>query len=95
MNTFDAISGFKMYRGKLDARKLEEGHLRRILEAALWAPSGHNSQPWEFVIVDDPELIQRIADYHIRGGLKAKKELAPRFHCTSPRRAGGLDQGKR
>jgi nitroreductase len=62
MNTFDAISGFKMYRGKLDARKLEEGHLRRILEAALWAPSGHNSQPWEFVIVDDPELIQRIAE---------------------------------
>ncbi len=61
MDTFDAISGFKMYRGRLDGRKLEEDHLHRIIGAARWAPSGHNSQPWEFVVVDDPELIQRIA----------------------------------
>jgi nitroreductase len=50
-----------MYRGRLDNRKLAEDDLRRILEAALWAPSGHNSQPWEFVVVDDPEMIERIA----------------------------------
>jgi nitroreductase len=61
MNTFDAISGFRMYRGILDSRKLEEDHLHLILGAARWAPSGHNSQPWEFVVIDDPELIQRIA----------------------------------
>lgn len=61
MDTFDAISGFKMYRGRLDERKLEEGHLRRIVASAQRAPSGHNSQPWEFVVVDDPELIQHIA----------------------------------
>lgn len=62
MNTIDAISGFRMYRGRLDRRKLEEGHLHEIIGAARWAPSGHNSQPWEFVVVDDPELIQRIAE---------------------------------
>lgn len=61
MNTFDTISGFRMYRGRLDSRRLEEDHLVRIIEAARWAPSGHNSQPWEFVVVDYPELIQRIA----------------------------------
>ena len=61
MDTFDAISGFKMYRGRLDGRKLEEDHLRRIVGSAQRALSGHNSQPWEFVVVDDPELIQRIA----------------------------------
>lgn len=61
MNTLDAISGFRMYRGHLDNRRLEEDHLHRIIGAARWAPSGHNSQPWEFLVVDDPELIQRIA----------------------------------
>jgi nitroreductase len=61
MNTLDAISGFRMYRGRLDSRRLEEEHLLRIIGAARWAPSGHNSQPWEFVVVDDPEMIQRIA----------------------------------
>ena len=34
MNTFDAISGFRMYRGILDGRRLEEDHLHRILGAA-------------------------------------------------------------
>ena len=27
-----------------------------ILEAGRWAPSGLNSQPWEFVVVRDPEV---------------------------------------
>ena len=28
----------------------------RIIEAARWAPSGYNSQPWEFVVVKDRKL---------------------------------------
>jgi nitroreductase len=28
--------------------------LRRILEAATWAPSAENAQPWVFVVVRDP-----------------------------------------
>ena len=27
--------------------------IEAILEAARWAPSGHNSQPWDFVVVRD------------------------------------------
>ena len=27
-----------------------------MLEAGRWAPSGQNSQPWEFVVVRDPEV---------------------------------------
>jgi len=27
----------------------------KIIEAARWAPSGFNSQPWEFVVVQDPK----------------------------------------
>lgn len=34
----------------------------RLLEAATHAPSAENRQPWEFVVVRDPELRARIGD---------------------------------
>ena len=33
-----------------------------ILHAAMSAPSGVNRQPWEFVVVDEPELLAQLAD---------------------------------
>jgi nitroreductase len=33
-----------------------EDQMQAILEAGRWAPSGINSQPWDFVVVRDPEL---------------------------------------
>jgi nitroreductase len=34
--------------------------LARLIEAARWAPSGENAQPWRFVIVEDREKIKAI-----------------------------------
>ena len=34
-------------------RPVDEAVLMRILDAARWAPSAHNSQPWEWVVVRD------------------------------------------
>ncbi|RLE85870.1 MAG: nitroreductase family protein [Thermoprotei archaeon] len=36
----------------------------RCLEAAIWAPSANNSQPWEFIVVTDPETRRRLANVH-------------------------------
>lgn len=36
--------------------------LDRILEAARMAPSACNSQPWKFLVVDDPQLLRQIAE---------------------------------
>lgn len=33
-----------------------------ILHAAMSAPTGVNKQSWEFVVVDDPELLKQLAD---------------------------------
>jgi len=35
--------------------------LRRCLEAARLAPSASNSQPWKFIVVNDPELVMKVA----------------------------------
>ncbi len=42
-------------------RPVEPEKVRRCLEAARLAPSASNSQPWKFIVVDDPELRQKVA----------------------------------
>jgi F420 biosynthesis protein FbiB-like protein len=40
------------------ANPVPEEKLRALLEAAVLAPSGHNAQPWRFVVLKDPRLRQ-------------------------------------
>src|SRR3954451_17751939 len=43
-------------------RRVEPDKLRSILEAARWAPSSYNAQPWSFIVAtkDDPADYQRM-----------------------------------
>jgi nitroreductase len=43
-------------------RPVEKEKIERILQAACIAPSACNSQPWHFIVVDEPELKNRLAD---------------------------------
>jgi nitroreductase len=36
--------------------EIDPAHLDAILEAGRWAPSGRNTQPWDFVVVQDPVI---------------------------------------
>jgi len=38
----------------------------KIIEAARWAPSGYNSQPWEFVVITDKKLKDGVCDIVVR-----------------------------
>lgn len=40
---------------------MEQEKIERYLEAARLAPSVSNSQPWEFIVVDDPKLKEAVA----------------------------------
>ncbi len=42
----------------------------RCLEAARLAPSACNSQPWRFVVVDEPEKKQAVAEAALKGPSK-------------------------
>jgi len=53
------IKGRRSVRSFLD-KKIPDEHLKLIMEAGIWAPSGSNIQPWQFVVVRDPELIKKI-----------------------------------
>lgn len=46
---------------RYDARPVEREKIEQCLEAARLAPSASNSQPWTFVVVDDPAIKDRVA----------------------------------
>lgn len=39
---------------------LSEDQLAQLVEAGMSAPSAMNSQPWEFVVVTDPEILKKL-----------------------------------
>lgn len=47
-------------------RPVRSGDLRLILEAGRWAPTAHNMQNFEVIVVDDPERIKRIGRIRTR-----------------------------
>ncbi len=52
-------------RKRLDFdRPVEEAVLRECLDIALQAPTGSNSQGWQFILVTDRDKIKAIADYY-------------------------------
>jgi nitroreductase len=42
-------------------KPVESEKLQRCLVAARLAPSASNSQPWKFIVVNEPELLQKVA----------------------------------
>jgi F420 biosynthesis protein FbiB-like protein len=36
--------------------------LLKALDAARWAPSAHNAQPWRYIIIQDPSVKRRLAE---------------------------------
>jgi len=45
---------------KFKPQKVPIQEIEKLLEAARWAPSGGNSQPWRFVIVTGEETIEAL-----------------------------------
>lgn len=43
-------------------RPVEKEKIERILQAARLAPSACNAQPWHFIVVDDADLKNKVAD---------------------------------
>jgi nitroreductase len=41
---------------------ITDDEMEKIVDAGRRAPSGYNRQPWEFIIVRDPEMIRSLGD---------------------------------
>ena len=45
---------------KFEERPVEQEKLVQLLEAGMAAPSANNGQPWEFVVVTDTDLLEKV-----------------------------------
>lgn len=44
---------------------IDEDVLQRVCQAALWAPSGGNRQPWRLIVVQGRQLKQQLSDLYV------------------------------
>ncbi len=47
---------------KFKSDPIPDGVVEKVLEAAHWAQSGANAQPWEFIVIRDRKTINKMAD---------------------------------
>jgi len=60
-NIIDSIKKRRSIR-KYSSRKVSIDILRQVLEAARWAPSAHNAQPWRFIVLIDASLKRELSE---------------------------------
>ncbi len=68
MKTLESIKTRRSIR-KYTNNKIDRNDVLTILEAAMYAPSARNYQPWHFVVIDDESLKQQLSKVHPYGGM--------------------------
>ncbi len=63
MDVLEAIFTRRSIRNFTD-REIEPEKIETLLRAAMQAPSAHNKQPWQFVVINKRPLLDAIADFH-------------------------------
>ena len=73
---------------KYEDRPVEDDKIEKLLRAAMAAPSAVNQQPWEFYIVEDPDILEELYETTPYAKLTAKAPVAIvtayRKECTVP-----------
>ena len=59
-HVFDAIYGRRSIRAYREDREVEHEKIIKLLRAGMAAPSACNIQPWEFIVITDPEAVSRV-----------------------------------
>ena len=63
MTLTEAMSTLRAVR-RLRPDPIPDEVLDRVLQAAAWAPTGGNAQPWRIVLVRDPQAKQRLGELY-------------------------------
>ena len=61
MEVFEAIKGRRSIRA-FKRRDVSDEDVAKLIDAAIWAPSAGNIQPWEFVIIRKPDGKKRLVE---------------------------------
>ena len=73
---YDAMRTLRAVR-RLRPDPIPNDVLRRVLEAATWAPSGGNRQAWRVIAVKDPVRKQRLGELYKRVAHRSFSHIQP------------------
>ena len=75
MEILDIFANRRSVR-KYAPKPLEDEALDKILKAGLLAPSGHARRPWEFILVRDKQMLERLSGCRSSGADMLKQAAA-------------------
>jgi nitroreductase len=75
METLTAIMTRRSIR-KYSPEPIQDDLVKKILAAAMNAPSAGNQQPWQFVVVNERKSLDAIAEIHPHGKMLKQAPLA-------------------
>ncbi len=74
MDIFEAIFTRRSIR-KFTDQNIDDSDVKKMLEAAMVAPSAGNSKPWRFIVVRDPQGLEAVAKFNPYAGMALKSAL--------------------
>ena len=77
---------------KFKDQPVESEKIDSILESALRAPSGGGSRPWEFVVVTDKSLLQKLSVAREGGSAFVRDAAVGVVVCGDPKKTGTLPE---
>lgn len=87
MNFHDLIVNRRSIR-KFKEQEISADEVKTIIEAGLLAPSSKMSRPWHFILVDDPETLQKISESRQMGAHAVAKCKLAVVVCADSRLTG-------
>ena len=78
MDVFDCIKTRRSIRN-YTSQPIDKTDIDKIIESAVWTPSGKNGQPWKFKVITDKGLSEQISEISIYGKWMTN---APCFICV-------------
>ncbi|HEY9076412.1 MAG TPA: nitroreductase family protein [Anaerolineaceae bacterium] len=92
----DSFSGIDLFLKRRSIRRfsdqpVEIEKIQALLEAAMAAPTATNSQPWEFIVITEPETLKALRSKMVFGRYSAPLVICV---CGSPGKANNLAVGR-
>ncbi len=80
MELMDGLLTRRSVRKFDTSKKISKETIKELIKAAQYAPSAHNTQPWEFLVIENPEVLKQFRHMQ-RSALFAENATAVILVC--------------
>ncbi len=75
MDVFESVKTLSSIRSYI-RKAVPDSVVREVIEAGRLAPSAHNDQPWQFILVRDKSVLKSLKKYCISGSFISEVDFA-------------------